>query len=167
MAKNGNTDKDMGLADIFKEMDKLKSMAVKVGIPEGSGEHDGIDIAQYAAINEFGTATIPARDFIRTTIDSNREKIQAGMDRLVGQVASGKSTADIVTEKLGIGVSGMVRHTIRHGDFVENAKSTKARKHSSKPLIDTGTMRDSVGYVVIKNNSEIKRGKATNKRSFT
>jgi hypothetical protein len=172
MAKNGNTDTDKGFNDIFAEIDKLKNLRVKVGIPEGSGEQDGVLIAQYASWNELGTSTIPARDFIRTTIDSNREKIQAGMDKLYKQVLKGKSTAETLTEKLGIGVSGMVRHTVRHGDFKKNAESTIRKKtHGKKkgdtPLIDTGTMRNSIGYVVEENSSEIKRGKATDKKTFT
>jgi hypothetical protein len=84
MAKKGYTDTDMGLADIFKEMENLKSMCVKVGVTEDVGSNKGIHrvrkvgkngkkskrkvkventngptIAQYASWNELGVLGPP------------------------------------------------------------------------------------------------------------
>jgi hypothetical protein len=84
MATQGNTDTDMGLKDILKEMEKLKSMCVKVGVTEDVGSNKGMHrvrkigksgkktkqkvkventngptIAQYAEWNEFGVKGPP------------------------------------------------------------------------------------------------------------
>jgi hypothetical protein len=38
MAKSGNTDTDMGLKNIFAEIEKFKNMVVKVGVTEDVGK---------------------------------------------------------------------------------------------------------------------------------
>jgi DNA-binding protein H-NS len=175
MAKQGYTDTDKGLADIFKEVEKFKSLCVKVGVTEdvGSqlGKHfetktsksgkktkrkvqntSGPTIAEYATWNELGTADgrIPPRPFVRGWIDNNREQIGKTLEKLYGLVSDGKLDAMTAIERLGrYGESG-VKSYIRNGTFTPNADSTIAKKGSSKPLIDTGTLRNSIRYQVIK-----------------
>jgi len=160
----GHTDTDMGLAAIFNETEKLKNMCVKVGITEdvGSQSVDGVaTLAQIAAWNELGVLgppvsenggdkwRIPPRPFIRGFVDGKRELIQKTLDRLGQMVADGKLKAEEAMARLGeFGQSG-VKSYIRSGAFTPNATSTVARKGSSKPLIDTGTLRNSIRYQVI------------------
>jgi hypothetical protein len=202
MARQGNTDTDMGLENILKEMEKLKDMTVKVGLPVGSGEYDDDNgkkllIAQVAAWNELGVKNkddtgwyIPPRPFIRTTADSKREKIQEAIDKNIGLVLHGKADAKTALGGVGEAVVGLIKDTIREGPWDPNSevtihgsdsvvvgKETKVSKKtgktytktikkqfikgkkSSKPLIDTGTMRNSIQYVTEKNGTEIGRGK--------
>ena len=162
--EQGHTDTDMGLDAIFKETEKLKSMCVKVGITEdvGSQTVDGAaTLAQIAAWNELGVLGppisenggdkwfIPPRPFIRGFVDGKRELIQKTLDRLGQMVVDGKLKAEEAMARLGeFGQSG-VKSYIRSGVFTPNASSTVARKGSSKPLIDTGTLRNSIRYQVI------------------
>jgi hypothetical protein len=165
MAQNGNTDTDMGLEDIFKETEKLKSMCVKVGVTEDVGAQTvdgGATLAQIASWNELGVLGppmsqygdgkwfIPPRPFVRGFADGKREQIAKTLDKLGGLVAGGKLDADTAIRRLGeFGQSG-VKSYIRNGPHIANADSTIARKRgSTKPLIDTGTMKNSIRYQVI------------------
>jgi hypothetical protein len=182
----GNTDTDMGLKNIFKEMEKLKSMCVKVGVTEDVGSNKGMHrvrkvgksgkktkqkvkventngptILQYAEWNELGVKGppysetgggvwfIPPRPFVRGWADGKREQIAKTQERLTKQVTSGKIDADTAIRRLGeFGQSG-IKSYIRNGPHIQNADSTVAKKGSSKPLIDTGTLRNSIRYQVI------------------
>ncbi|MDR2150125.1 MAG: hypothetical protein LBO67_04790 [Spirochaetaceae bacterium] len=163
MAK-GSTDTDMGLKAIFKEMGKLKSLCVKVGVTEDVGSQttdSGATLAQIAAWNELGVLGppfsqhgsgkwfIPPRPFIRGFADGKHELTAQTMEKLSGQVSGGKITAETALRQLGQYGQDGVKSYIRDGTFTQNADSTIAKKGSSHPLIDTGTLRNSVRYQVI------------------
>jgi hypothetical protein len=165
MAQKGSTDTDMGLEDILKEMEKLKSMCVKVGVTEDVGAQTvdgGATLAQIASWNELGVLGppmsqhgggkwfIPPRPFVRGFVDGKREQIAKTLEKLGNLVSGGKLKAETAMARLGeYGQSG-VKSYIRNGDFTPNADSTIARKRgSTKPLIDTGTMKNSIRYQVI------------------
>jgi hypothetical protein len=126
-----------------------------VGIVEGSGSQDGVDIAQYAAWNEEGTKNIPARPFIRSWVDNNQEKIDKMMQSVYNHVQNGKWTAKEAMQRLGEFGQAGIRANIRNGGFAPNAPATVQKKTKGKggvttPLIDTGTMRNAVRYEVVK-----------------
>jgi hypothetical protein len=165
MAEQGNTDTDMGLEDIFKETEKLKSMCVKVGVTEDVGAQttdSGATLAQIGTWNELGVLGppmsqhgegkwfIPPRPFVRGFVDGKREQIAKTLEKLGGLVAGGKLKAETAMARLGeYGQSG-IKSYIRNGTFTPNADSTIARKHgSTKPLIDGGTLKNSIRYQVI------------------
>ncbi|GMO44672.1 MAG: hypothetical protein Pg6C_06450 [Treponemataceae bacterium] len=195
MATNkGIEDNDKGMNDILKEYDSLKKMILKVGIPEESGEQDGVSIAQYASWNELGVMRkdksgwyIPPRPFIRTTLDTKREKIAQAIDKNIGGLAQGgEADAKTALARVGEAVAGLIKQTIRECPWEKNldvtingtqavvvGKETKVSKKSgkaytknikkqfikgkksNKPLIDTGTMRNSIQYVIELNGTEI------------
>jgi hypothetical protein len=185
MARQGNTDTDMGLENIFKEMEKLKSMCVKVGIPEDAETGDGLHIAQYAAWNELGVRNkddsgwyIPPRPFMRNTADGKRGKIQEAIDKYIGSVLQGKADTKTALSGMGEAVVGLTKDTIKEGPWEKNSPITihgtnpkipgKRRKStyqfikgkgSSKPLIDTGIMKNSIQYIIEQNGKEIARGR--------
>jgi phage gpG-like protein len=156
MAKSSAVlDFDMGLENIKKQIEQLGKMSVKCGITEDKGDAvpKGGDatVAEYGTWNEFGVKRngkqhIPSRPFIRGWADGKKKETQAVIERLAKQVSSGKMLAASAINKLGVyGASG-IKSYIRTGNFTPNADSTKARKGSSKPLIDTGTLRNSIGF---------------------
>jgi hypothetical protein len=160
MAKSGNTDTDMGLNDIFKEMDKLKHMAVKVGIVEGTDS----EILEYAAANELGVAGppvsqwgdpggwfIPPRPFVKGWADASREKIATTEEKLTGLVLDGKINAETAAKRLGdFGKSGIKTYMGVATNFRPNAQSTKDRKGSDQPLFEHGKLRGAVSYQIVK-----------------
>jgi hypothetical protein len=155
-------DKDLGLGEIRKNIAALSKTAVKAGIVEGSGEHDGVAIAQYAAWNEYGVKGppfsqygdgiwfIPPRKFIRGWTDNKAEHIKATTEKIFKKVSDGEWDADDAVKRLGEFAQDGIKSFIRTGDFKPNADRTIERKKSSKPLIDTGTMRNSVRYEVVR-----------------
>jgi hypothetical protein len=164
MAQQGNTDTDMGMKDIFTEMEKLKSMCVKAGVTEDVGAQTaggGATLAQIASWNELGVMKkdgagwhIPPRPFVRGFVDGKREQIKKTLDKLGALVSGGKLDAETAMARLGEYAQGGVRSYIRNGTFLPNAASTIAKKGSGKPLIDTGTLRNSIRYEVVHSPAE-------------
>jgi hypothetical protein len=165
-------DKNLGMTEILKNMAGMRGMAVKLGIPEGpeadahqkGDDGKGPTVAQYAAWNEYGTAKIPARPFIRGWLENKSENIKNTLDKVCGKVCDGKWTAEEALMRLGEFGEGGIKSYIRTGQFkpnssvtingsVPNKKTGKKfikGKKGSTPLIDTGTMRNSIRYEVVK-----------------
>jgi hypothetical protein len=144
------------LLDIRKEMEHLSSLAIKAGIVEGAGETDGVPVAEYAAYNEYGVPgkkklwKVPPRPFIRGWIENSDADIKATTERLYGMVADGKLDAETAVKRLGQFAQDGIKRYIKDGDFAPNSEITVMLKESSRPLIDTGTMRNIVRYEVVK-----------------
>lgn len=137
----------------FRELAELKELEVRVGFQRGDAqEEDGTDICDVAAYNELGTDHIPARPFIRQSVDDNEKKINSFLKAQVKEFANGKS-AEQVLKEIGIFQKDLMQDKIKSGDFAPNADSTIKKKGSSKPLVDTGRMRQSVNYVIQKKGS--------------
>ena len=146
-------DKDRGYRAYMTRMLSLKSPAhVDVGILEAAGGEahgdDAISVIEVAVFNEFGTATIPERSFIRAWFDENEAKLQADFAVLMQGVAAGKHTRQQALELLGQRCVGQIQQRIADGIEPANAPSTIRRKGSSTPLVDKGILRSSVSYRV-------------------
>ena len=154
MAEEGYRDEDKGMEKIREEIAKLKCLGVKAGIVEGAGNVDGIAIAQYAAYNEFGVPgktkkwDIPPRPFIRGWLENHASEIKTMQEKLFKQVSDGKMSATMAMQRLGQFAQDGIKKYIVGGVFEPNAETTIRQKGSSRPLIDTGTMRNSVRYEV-------------------
>lgn len=143
------TDTDKGLKAIFAADREIAGRGVKVGIQADAGsDAEGTDILDIAIYNEFGTATIPARPFIRGSHDKHKREAERIMAHLAGKLGSGASVAEVLNT-LGQWYETKVKAHANSGAFVPNAPATVARKGSSKPLVDTGTMIGAIRYEVI------------------
>lgn len=123
---------------------------VKVGFPQGKAELDGTPTALVAAVHEFGSPElgIPERPFLRTSIRENQAKyVRLNKINLV-KILRGGMDANQALNMLGMMAKGDVQTKIRDGEFQALKPATIARKGSSKPLIDSGQMRQSVSYEV-------------------
>ena len=137
----------------FRELAELKELEVRVGFQRGEAqEEDGTDICDVAAYNELGTDHIPARPFIRQSVDDNESKIKSFLKAQVKDFGKGKSAEQMLKE-IGIFQKDLMQDKITSGSFAPNADSTIKKKGSSKPLVDTGRMRQSVNYVIQKKGS--------------
>ena len=92
---------------------------------------------------------IPSRPFFRTAIDGNREKILAMSDKFANLALIGKITVDQAFENLGLYMQSIIRASIRSNIQPPNADRTKAAKHSTRTLIDSGQMVNSVTFVKV------------------
>lgn len=124
-------------------MDELVKTKLYVGFKAGEHtEKDGSDVATVAMQNEFGTDKIPARPFMSRTFDDHDGEII----KLVKDAVSEEEDAAGIFRIIGEGIAELMKAEIESGDYAPNSPVTIARKGSDIPLIDTGTMRDSVEY---------------------
>ena len=153
MGRSEFRDKDRGWKRIKRETEALTRKAVKVGI-----QSDGGDLIMRAFWNEYGTeggssgggwgGPVPARPFISTAFDENRDDLHEMKRRLWNGVIQGKINAARAAALLGEHHQNQVREKITSIDTPPNAESTIRMKGSSNPLIDTGQMRQTVRYEV-------------------
>lgn len=135
------------------------NISVKVGVIGGSRTGDDLTNAEIAMVHEYGSpaAGIPERSFLRASIDLNREKYRAYMHRTVGKLLdkwvlsrkSGPVDLTLAFERLGLMAAADVKRLMRlSGYFVPLKPETMRRKGSSKPLIDTGQLINSITYEI-------------------
>lgn len=134
---------------IKKIFDELSDKAAYVGwLADTASYEDGTSVAEVAAFNEYGTVNIPSRPFMKTAVDKSKDDILKYYQMSAKNIADGKADAEKVLNGLGVLGKSKVQESIRNGNWEPNAPATIKRKGSSKPLIDTGLMRDTVTYVI-------------------
>ena len=138
----------------FRELQKLSTKQVRVGLKRGKKgkRHNGMpskaDLVEIALYNELGTSTIPARPFFAQTVQVHEEEIREAAVSEAAKVLRGNEKAQQAFREIGPDVQKKVQKRIDEGQFVPNAPSTIKRKGHDHPLIDTGTMRDSISYTI-------------------
>lgn len=156
MAKSfSTTTKDRGYKkalESFKELSKKPS--VKIGVLEKSGEHknlgseEPLTVVEVATFNEFGTETIPERSFIRSTVDQNFEDYVEKSKTLQNKVVMQELDVKKALSILGEQIQSDIVNAINTGIEPENSPTTIAIKGSSKPLVDSGQLKQSIRYQV-------------------
>ena len=131
----------------FEALKKLSELEVQVGFQGDQTAEDGTSLAEVAAYNEFGSSDTPARPFMKQSFEDHEDELKAACERVNATIASGGSVEQALNA-LGVTVKGLVQTEIVDGDFAENAPSTIKKKGSDRPLVDTGTMRQSVNYAI-------------------
>lgn len=134
-----------GLID--KTIEELKkAKGVKVGYIDGQSYPNGLEIRKNALIQEFGNEIIPPRPFIRKAIDTDTDKWKTFFtDNLKKEISVKKIvglTGQVIKNSLVESIDNMVDPP--------NAPATIRKKKSSHPLIDTGTMKNSIQTEVLK-----------------
>jgi hypothetical protein len=168
------TDHDKGYARLLRDLHDLGPIEAVVGIREEKGKHAydadevlskggtsgdmGLTVAAAATVNEYGSedGRIPERSFMRSTFDENRDRyaagIRIGIEKAIdGSLAGSRPVHGGVLEVIEVVaavVVGDVQEKIVAGPFKPNAPYTIRKKGSSKPLIDTGRMRQSIDYEI-------------------
>lgn len=155
-------DTDRGWHDLQAQVIKLSQHGhyTLVGVQgaEGAANHQGggLTVAQIATVHEFGrtiatargTIVIPARSFLRAGVDEYKQAIQKRATLLGTGVMLLQFTAFQALSLLGEYTVGVIKQRIADGILPPNAPSTIRRKRSSKPLIDTGQLRNAITYTV-------------------
>lgn len=108
------------------------------------------------------TIVIPERSFIRSTMIEKSSSYVDFVKRLALLIVDGKLEPDKAIRLLGEKVKADIQNKITSGIAPPNAESTIAKKGSSKPLIDHGTLLGAISYVVIDESEEgMKQAAAT------
>ena len=145
------TDTDRGAKALVVRIFDLakRNPVITIGIHDAP--HDAksaATILDVATFNEFGTARIPERSFLRAWFDAAEAGLRRDLFVLTQAVVEGKRTADQVLELLGLRSVGQIQARISASIPPPNAPSTIKKKGSSTPLIDSGVLRSSVTYQV-------------------
>jgi len=174
---NGQT--FMGFRDALKntslyhQLDTIKeieSYYVKVGILKDKNDRkeyrdvDGnivvdtngtMTVALVGAFQEYGTRTgIPRRSFLRDPIFNNIDKINKVASKQIKKALAGEIDGKTVLDMVGEYAKGLSVLSFRKNDWKPNKSSTIKAKGSSTPLIDTGQLRQSIGFQTIKGNPD-------------
>ena len=159
-----------GMAALSK-LDDLLDTTIEVGYhadqTAADGEHTLAEIAywnHYGTLHKDGSVMIPARPFMDTIKKHSEE-----LSEFSQQAMSSLETADAVANAIGSQAKSMIQDAIKDEDWVPNAPITIEGgcmmneygkkgpvpvhiegKRSTKPLIDTGALRQNCHYVIKK-----------------
>ena len=134
---------------LLAQLESLDGASAAAGVEEGRSYPDGTPVSEVALYNEYGTSTIPARPFLSRAWENSSEQIRSLCRQLAAGLAEG-GDADSALEEIGRALQEAVREEILSGDFEPDAPATIVRKGSSRPLIDTGELLDSITWEVRK-----------------
>ena len=110
--------------------------------------------ATLASIHEFGLGNVPARPFIRPPFDKNRKQYLEILSTAYEKFLKGSGDRQNFLRVLGfIGqkMASDIKNYVTQGTGVPPPLSPKtiAAKGSSRPLVDTGQLLNSVTYQVV------------------
>lgn len=113
------------------------------------GGREKYSLLQVAIVHEFGGGHVPARSFIRATIDEKKAEIRAEQEKALRAVLAGTVTEEAALQRLGAFVVGLMQARIVAGIAPPLAASTLKKKgRKTTPLIATGQLRSSLTYAV-------------------
>lgn len=144
----------------MKTLRELAELEVRIGYQREQGpgvdtDADGrprADLVDIALWNELGTENIPSRPFMRDSVDKHIVAIDHVLRAQKDALLKG-ATAKSVLNNLGLFQRDLIQTEMKEGDFIANTDPTIKKKKSDKPLIDTGTLKNSVHHIVVKKGS--------------
>lgn len=144
---------DRALKRLMRTLEQ-QDYTVKVGVLGSAGNHEHITMVELAAIHEFGSPknNIPERSFIRSTLEEKHKEIAQMISQLAAQIVSGKLNSYRAHEILGAWAASAVKNKITQGPHIPPPlkPGTIKAKGSSRPLVDTGRLVQSITYEVVK-----------------
>lgn len=161
MASSKVIDTDRGFKAFFRDMRKRAratgaggAVGVKVGVTaDKDARDDGGSNVNIATYHEFGTDTIPARSFIRSTVDTNRAKYEKAL--VAAEVAALKNPqkGNVAVKSalfvLGEKVVADIQNRIDSNIPPPLAPATVVAKGDDLALVDTGELRGAINSVLV------------------
>jgi hypothetical protein len=140
-------EKDLGWEQIKKDLLKLNGAVTEVGL-FGHGGSPETDVAARGAVHELGSPrrNIPQRPFTRNAFDANQRKFYDFIDSQYGTMLDGRLSPARLIALTGEKMVYYIKRSISFGTFLPLKPRTILMKGSSKPLIDTAIMRNSVTH---------------------
>ena len=147
-------------AENFKKirvnMAAMDAIDIKVGFPKGekigNKSKKGSAHPEYQNMGEVAYIAMvndAKRPFLAAGIAAGARKIKAAQFKAVSDVIDGRSPID-ASGMVGEVAVSCVKGYITTGSFLDISAKTKKRKRSTKPLIDTSQMRNSVTFALSK-----------------
>ena len=159
-----------------KALSKLaqdKTIKVRAGVLEGAKTTDGKTVAQYAAYNEFGavvrvtpkmkaffryrfgvnlkkdTLVIPARPFMRRTLEKHRQEWVNGVAALLKNGRSPQDTLQLVGKRMADDIQAQIMSNM---DPANSGLTTRIKNERESgragTLVNTGALVKSINYEV-------------------
>jgi hypothetical protein len=149
--------------ELIARAKKLDHAYVRVGVLEEKGSvargDGGMTLVEIAATHEFGSSDgrIPERSFIRSTFLIRRvNALRTFQEKLARAIVTKGLDPIKALNMLGAWGAAEVKNTITEIDIPPPlADSTVQRKGSSKPLVDTGLLKNSISYEVVENDESL------------
>jgi hypothetical protein len=167
--------RDLGRKAIEREVRLSRKLVALVGIPgdaqspqDAEGNPASINMASLAYIMEKGSPVnnIPARPFMEQTRQKSMKEVMGLMARLQKAISNGSLTAMAAIKRLGAAYEEEMKAIFTTGTFAPNSpitinggwmrnrvsgKAFKVKgKGSSRPLVDTTRLRQSIIFKVAK-----------------
>lgn len=159
----GVTRKGRGINGLVDALQKMAAKKVLVGFPRATTEREAagnvpsqVTNAALGYIHEHGApeAGIPARPFLASGVKNAQERIVQKMGQAAKAVLQ-EDTGEVDRRLVEVGsiAQSAVRNKITEGPFEPLAESTLAARRRrgvtrTKPLIDTGQLRQAVNFAV-------------------
>ena len=142
-------DIDRGMKKIMSSLGELTKTSLNVGVFSdaiNSKEKDTSYVADYAITNEYGSEHIPARSFMRSTIDEQGDTWTNSLADAFMNVAKNGLNINKQLYKTGAVARNDIIDKIDSNINPPNAPSTIKKKGllKNKTLIDTGVLRSSI-----------------------
>lgn len=132
---------------------ELKGLSVVVGVTaKSNARNDELTNADLALIHEFGSPAhnIPERSFLRKPLINNAEAVANLAKNAIGKFIAGEISLETALGYVGEEAKGISKEAVTNGISPALKPATIKRKKSSKPLIDTGQLLNSITYEVRK-----------------
>lgn len=149
------------LEGVLKSISSNLQLKMNVGVLSGATNEDtGQPIAPYAAANEYGTSTIPARPAFRNTVADKSAEWGEMLSKLVDGNTQDATGIEKSFNILGQVMVQDIRDTIEHSVPPPNAESTvdakrrKGRANPSQTLVDSGSYQRSIDYEIVTGEQE-------------
>jgi len=146
--------KNMDSVEYASFLNELLKKNVKVGLPEGTADQKypdtNISVLEVGVINENGFGQ-KRRSFIKDTFEIRNRDLQKDMDKVLNNEVKKGSDVNKIMDIIGSISQGYIFDAFDTGGFgrwAPDSPATIKAKGSSKPLIDTGLLRQSITWVV-------------------
>ena len=157
---------DKGWNHIKTEVVKFKGASTQIGYFTGMSQ----GLLTKAWVNEFGARIpvtkklkwwffftfgvmlqkaeiiIPSRPFMRQTFEKNKNRVVNVLAKELDFIYAGQATAKMSIARIGEWYTGEIKRIFRSGSFAGNSPLTTKKKGSSRPLVDSGELRNSVTH---------------------
>ena len=138
-----------------KNITKATQGYVAVGLPTekvgGKVYGGGMTVVRVGAIHEYGLGNNPRRSFLNIPFSKKKGVMDAGIAQQFNDVFENGKKAETALGLIGsiaVNVAKGAFTTRGYGVWPDLKSGTKSAKGSSQVLIDTGTLRNSITYVV-------------------
>lgn len=152
---------------LIRSMNALKNKSIEAGVLTGGKQ------AMIARVHEFGVnirvtpkmraylrtigiylknstthIRIPERSFVRAGWDKYKSQIESRIDKGMEGVVELSVDPNVFLKMIGELTADRIKDYIEELSYPPNHPATIRQKGSSSPLIDTGSLRDSIDYRV-------------------